>query len=142
VLDIIKTVSTILGINRPLEETVEEEGERREDFRFDMAGRELMVRCGQLRSKIRLKDLSTKGASGITDLAVERGGTVFLELPGLGYRAAEIRWVRSTSLGMRFIRALDLPEAVRTYAGGGHRIDTHAPTALVALCERRAANDD
>ena len=97
-------------------ETPESEGaERRADFRFRLGGFDIDVRGGSSVSTMQLKDLSCTGGAGITDLAIPVGGTIFLLLPSGQARAAEVRWARTTAMGFRFVRPLEIEMVLFLY---------------------------
>lgn len=80
--------------------------ERRLDMRYDFSGHHIRVRDRRAHSLIHLKDMSCKGASGITELPVAVGSIVFLEVKSKRFFAADVRWVRNALIGLRFIRPL------------------------------------
>jgi hypothetical protein len=84
----------------------EADRERRLDQRYDFSGHIIRIRDRRGHSVIHLKDISCKGASGITELPVAVGSVVFLEVKPKRFFGAEVRWVRSAKIGLRFIRPL------------------------------------
>jgi len=85
--------------------------ERRLDTRHDFSGHHVGIRDRRIQSVIHLKDLSCKGACGITDMPIAPGGMVFLEIKKKRFHAAEVRWVRNSLIGLRFYRPMQ-PEMV------------------------------
>ena len=53
---------------------------------------------------LHLKNLSSKGGCGLTDMPVAVGSLVFVGLRKPYFFAAEVRWVRSLSVGLQFFR--------------------------------------
>lgn len=94
-----------------------EDADRRESVRFHFGGRGVSARAGGAEGEMQIKNLSCGGAAAITELPVPLGGTVFLDLPGLGSRAAQVRWTRNTTMGLKFLRPLDMPVVLRLYSG-------------------------
>ena len=94
-----------------------EAADRRESVRFPFGGRGVSARAGDAEGEMQIKNLSCGGAAAITELPVPVGGTVFLNLPGLGSRAAQVRWTRNTTMGLKFLRPLDMPVVLRLYSG-------------------------
>ena len=92
-----------------------EEANRRAAYRFRLGGFEIGVRGGNATSTMQLKDLSCTGGAGITDLAVPVGGTIILHVADGEARAAQIRWVRNTTMGFHFIRPLEIELVLQLY---------------------------
>ena len=87
---------------------VSEEDERRLYVRFRLGGMEIPLRCGKLFGRAKLRDLSCMGASGLIDLPLALDDVVYLKLSKSLWAAAEVRWVRNTLAGLKFIRPLEL----------------------------------
>jgi hypothetical protein len=87
---------------------VAEEDERRLYIRFRFGGMDIPLRCGKLFGRAKLKDLSCMGASGLIDLPLALDDVVYLNLSRSLWVAAEVRWVRNTMAGLKFIRPLEL----------------------------------
>lgn len=85
-----------------------EDRERRMDVRHDFTGAQLPIRDRKLQSTLHLKDLSCRGACGITDMPIAVGAVLFMQVQKPHYHAAEVRWVRNSLIGLQFIRPLDL----------------------------------
>src|SRR4051812_6481417 len=78
--------------------------ERRREPRRDVSGTKVIVRQRKALGIMHLKNLSTKGGCGITDMPLAVGSLVFLELRKPHFWAAEVRWARSLSIGLEFFR--------------------------------------
>ena len=97
-----------------LEKARAEEQERRLDMRYDFAGKKVGIRDRRVQSVIGLKDLSCKGACGISEMPLSVGSLVFLEIKKNRFHAAEVRWVRNALIGIRFYRPLE-PDMVEKF---------------------------
>jgi hypothetical protein len=95
--DIRSTVG--LGPNDPSPTT-----ERRRERRRDVCGRKIIVRQRKTLGIMHLKNLSTQGGCGITDMPLAVGSLVFLELRKPHAFAAEVRWTRCLTIGLEFFR--------------------------------------
>lgn len=71
-----------------------------------MCGCKVIVRQRKALGILHLKNLSSTGGCGITDMPLETGSLVFLQLKKLHYHAAEVRWTRNVSIGLEFFRPL------------------------------------
>ena len=78
--------------------------ERRKEPRLEISGRKILVRQRKALGILHLKNLSSRGGCGITDMPLAVGSLVFLELKKPHYFAAEVRWARSLSIGLEFFR--------------------------------------
>jgi hypothetical protein len=78
--------------------------ERRREARRDVSGHKIIVRQRKAFGILHLKNLSSKGGCGITEMPLAVGSLVFLQLSKPLFHAAEIRWVRSLSIGLEFLR--------------------------------------
>ena len=85
-----------------------EDDERRLYIRFRMGGMDVPLRCDKLYGRTRLRDLSCSGASGLVDLPLALDDMVYLGLTRSLWAAAEVRWVRNTLAGFKFVRPLEL----------------------------------
>lgn len=85
----------------------DEADERRLDIRYDLAGHRFDITDRQVRSVLNVKDLSCRGACGLTDMPVAKGSIVFLRLKDRRFHTAEVRWVRNALIGLQFLRPLD-----------------------------------
>jgi len=105
----------VSGVGDPASERGEDEvvsyEEARLSVRHDFCGHRGVIRSRRTMAFIHMKDLSCRGACGLTDLPVAVGAMVFLTLQKGRWHAAEVRWVRNVMVGLRFYRPLD-PEMV------------------------------
>lgn len=85
--------------------------ERRRESRLEISGRKILVRQRKALGILHLKNLSSRGGCGITDMPLAVGSLVFLELRKPHFFAAEVRWARSLSVGLEFFRPVR-PEMV------------------------------
>ena len=100
----------------------EADHERRLDQRYDFTGHNIRIRERRAQSVIHLKDISCKGASGITELPVAVGSVVFLEVKPKRFFAADVRWVRNALIGLRFIRPLQPDMVEKAYEAHKQRL--------------------
>jgi hypothetical protein len=78
--------------------------ERRREGRRDVSGHKVILRQRKALGIMHLKNLSSKGGCGLTDMPLAVGSLVFLELKKPHFFAAEVRWARSLSIGLEFFR--------------------------------------
>jgi hypothetical protein len=78
--------------------------ERRREARRDVSGHKILLRQRKALGIMYLKNLSSKGGCGLTDMPLAVGSLVFLELRKPHFWAAEVRWARSLSIGLEFFR--------------------------------------
>jgi PilZ domain-containing protein len=78
--------------------------ERRREARRQVLGHKLLVRQRKALGILHLKNISSKGGCGITDMPLAVGSLVFIELKKPHFFAAEVRWARSLSIGLEFFR--------------------------------------
>ena len=78
--------------------------ERRREARREISGHKVIVRQRKALGIMHLKNLSSKGGCGLTDMPLAVGSLVFLELRKPHFWAAEVRWARSLSIGLEFFR--------------------------------------
>jgi hypothetical protein len=90
--------------------------ERRREARRDVSGHKVIVRQRKALGIMHLKNLSSKGGCGLTDMPLAVGSLVFLELRKPHYWAAEVRWARSLSIGLEFFRPVR-PEMIEKLHG-------------------------
>lgn len=102
------------------------ERERRLDIRYEFVGEKIPMRNRKVQAVLHLKDLSCKGAAGISDTPFAVGSILFLQFKKPHFHAAEVRWVRSMMIGLRFFRPLD-----------PHFVERLHAAHLVALDSRR-----
>jgi hypothetical protein len=89
--------------------------DRRREPRKEIIGRKIVVRQRKSLDILHLKNLSSHGSSGITAMPLAVGSLVFLQVKAPLFHAAEVRWVRSLSIGLEFVRPLrpDIMETPR-----------------------------
>ena len=80
--------------------------ERRLEPRHDCCGLKIIIRERRTLGILHLRNLSTCGASGITDMPLPVGSRVFLELTKSHYWAADVRWVNRMTIGLQFLYPL------------------------------------
>ena len=80
--------------------------ERRGEPRYPCCGLKIIIRERRALGIIHLRDVSRWGAGGITDLAVDVGTIVFLELKRGHFYAARVKWVKNLTVGMQFARPM------------------------------------
>ena len=90
--------------------------ERRGEPRHPCVGLKVIIRERRALGIIHLKDLSRWGAGGITDLAVDVGTLVFLELKRGHFYAARVKWVKRLNIGLQFARPMQ-PETLERLLG-------------------------
>lgn len=81
--------------------------DRRREGRHDVRRTILPIRDRRAQSVFHIKDMSCRGASGISDMPLAIGSIIFLQLRKGRYQAAEVRWVRNALTGLRFFKPLD-----------------------------------
>lgn len=99
--------------------------ERRREARREVKGHKLLVRQRKALGILHLKNISSKGGCGITDMPLAVGSLVFVELRKPHFFAAEVRWARSLSIGLEFFRPVR-PEMFEKLHGPGDA-DTDEP---------------
>jgi len=80
--------------------------ERRREARRQAVGHKILLRQRKALGILHLKNISSKGGCGITDMPLAVGSLVFVELKKPHFFAAEVRWARSLSIGLEFFRPL------------------------------------
>jgi hypothetical protein len=90
--------------------------ERRREPRRGVSGHKVIVRQRKALGIMHLKNLSSKGGCGLTDMPLAVGSLVFLELRKPHFWAAEVRWARSLSIGLEFFRPVR-PEMIEKLHG-------------------------
>jgi hypothetical protein len=78
--------------------------ERRREPRREVCGRKIILRQRKACGIMHLKNLSSKGGCGITDMPLAVGSLVFIELRKPHFFAAEVRWARCLTIGLEFFR--------------------------------------
>lgn len=76
--------------------------ERRLSERCDFTGKQVRMMLGRAPHALHLKDVSCKGACGLTDAPVYVGQKVRIELNRDMQPLAEVRWVRKALIGVAF----------------------------------------
>ena len=66
--------------------------------------------------EIQMHDLSELGFRGACEARLQRGGSVTLEIPGLGPVLAQVEWQRGEQFGARFFAPIDLAACEWTLA--------------------------
>jgi hypothetical protein len=107
----------------------EDQGRRAERLALDEAARLHPNSWSSL--EIRMVDLSELGFRASCDARLQPGGSVSLDVPGLGEIDAQVEWQRGGEFGARFFQAIDL-DACRWAVGEQHQ-------ALAQLLVQRAA---
>ena len=90
--------------------------DRRGESRHKISGHKIVVRQRKAIGILHLKNLSSKGGCGITDMPLAVGSLVFVELRRPHYFAAEVRWARSLSVGLEFFRPVRAEMFARLHA--------------------------
>ena len=80
--------------------------ERRKESRRDFLGRKIIIRQRKAAGIMHLRNLSRSGACGITDMPLEIGSLVFVELNRPHFYAAEVVWANSLRIGLALARPL------------------------------------
>ena len=80
--------------------------ERRAEPRHDCCGLKIIIRERRTLGIIHLRNLSTWGACGITDMPLPVGSRVFLELTKSHYYAADVKWVNRMTIGLQLCRPM------------------------------------
>lgn len=94
------------------ETSSDSDDDRRFEVRYRLAGGPIAWRQGKTEASLRIKDLSSSGASGFIEEPLAIGDMIMIEFDPKHCREAEVRWVRGLSVGLRFNRPLD-PRFVR-----------------------------
>lgn len=85
--------------------------DRRKECRQDFCGHKVILRQRKSLGILHLRDVSSRGASGLTDMPLAVGSMVFLGLSKPHFRAAEVLWTRRLTVGLQWFRPLK-PELV------------------------------
>lgn len=80
--------------------------ERRIEPRHDCCGLKIVIRERRSLGILHLRNLSTWGASGITDMPLPVGSLVFLELTKSHYYRAHVKWVNRLTVGLQLCRPM------------------------------------
>lgn len=91
----------------PSDEALLSQVDQRLSFRHDFCGHRVIIRDRRSAAFLHLKDMSCLGCTGLTDLPVAVGEIVFITLQKPRFHAAQVRWVKSAKMELRFMRFLD-----------------------------------
>ena len=80
--------------------------ERRVEPRYDCAGFKTIIQQKRALSVVHLRDISSWGACGMTDMPVAVGALVFFELRSGHFYGARVKWVNRFTFGVHFVRQL------------------------------------
>lgn len=80
--------------------------ERRKESRHDFLGRKIIIRQRRALGIMHLRNLSRGGVCGITDMPLEVGSLVFVELTRTHFYAAEVVWASNIRLGLALVKPL------------------------------------
>jgi hypothetical protein len=83
--------------------------------------------------QVRMLDLSASGFRAECEARVKPGGSVSLDVPGIGAVDAQVEWQRGDQFGARFFEPIELEDCQWTFR------ERH-PTLARLLIERAAAN--
>lgn len=64
--------------------------------------------------KVRVRNISSGGLGGRSDVAIDAWQPVEVRLPGIGSVAGKVAWVRQGQFGVQFDRAIDPAKALVT----------------------------
>jgi len=91
------------------EQDMPRQRERRRVPRQECVGLKLIARQRRQLGIIHLRNLSSDGACGITDLPVAVDSVIFLELKKSHFFAAHVKWTRNLTVGLELARPLEAP---------------------------------
>ena len=80
--------------------------ERRKEARRDFLGRKIIIRQRKALGIMHLRNLSSGGTCGITDMPLAIGSLVFLEFRPPHFHAAEVVWATNLRIGLALVRPL------------------------------------
>ena len=98
--------------------------ERRREGRSDFLGRKIIIRQRRALGIMHLRNLSRGGACGITDMPLEVGSLVFVEIRRPHFYAAEVVWASNLRIGLALVKPLKPDLLERLHAE--HRVRTKA----------------
>src|SRR3954470_11048008 len=81
--------------------------ERRVEPRHDCCGLKIIIRERRALGILHLRNLSTYGACGLTDMPLPVGSLVFLELKKHRFFGARVKWVKRMTLGLQLCRPMN-----------------------------------
>jgi hypothetical protein len=103
--------------------------ERRVEPREDCLGLKLIIRQRKGLGIIHLRNISSWGACGITDMPLAVGSLVFFELRKGHFYGARVRWVHRFTIGVNFARQMR-PETVQRLVEAGRKARRPSPEAI------------
>lgn len=83
---------------------------RRKEDRYEYGGHKVVIRQRRNLGILHLRDISARGASGLTDMPLAVGSMVFLGLAKPHFRAAEVLWTRRLTVGLQWCRPIKLEQ--------------------------------
>lgn len=87
-------------------ETAPRQRERRRTGRTECVGRKMIIRQRRSLGIIHLRNLSSLGACGLTDMPLAINSIVFLELRRKHFFAAYVKWTRNLTVGLELVRPI------------------------------------
>ena len=81
-------------------------GDRRKEGRSDFLGRKIIIRQRRALGIMHLRNLSSGGACGITDMPLEVGSLVFVEIRHPHFYAAQVVWASNLRIGLALVKPL------------------------------------
>ena len=98
--------------------------DRRKEARADFLGRKIIIRQRRALGIMHLRNLSRGGACGITDMPLEVGSLVFVEIRRPHFYAAQVVWASNLRIGLALVRPLKADMVERLHAE--HLVRTQA----------------
>ena len=80
--------------------------EQRCEPRYDCVGFKTIIQQKRALGVVHLRDISSWGACGMTDMPVAVGALVFFELRKGHFYGARVKWVDRFTIGVQFVRQL------------------------------------
>jgi len=102
-LDLANAIRSTISLKTDLDP---EAVDRRREGRRLTSGHKVILRQRKTLGILHLKNLSSKGGCGLTDMPLAVGSQVFVELRKPHFFAAEVRWARSLTIGLEFFRPI------------------------------------
>ena len=90
--------------------------DRRKEARADFLGRKIIIRQRRALGIMHLRNLSRGGACGITDMPLEVGSLVFVEIRRPHFYAAQVVWASNLRIGLALVRPLKADMVERLHA--------------------------
>lgn len=103
--------------------------ERRVELRENALGLKLIVRQRKALGIIHLRDISSWGASGMTDMPLAVGSLVFFELKKGHFYGARVKWVRRFTIGVNFAKQMK-PETVQRLVAAARKARQSNPDEM------------